>query len=101
MTRAPENQRKSEKSVVSPGQCLPDETWLRERAELIARVRRSFPSQIEMGLLTVRRSTKCVLPDNCPLIAWQVTMINDMIYWFAVRPAGANPGSHKRYKADA
>jgi hypothetical protein len=54
-----------------------------------------------MGLLTVRRSTKYVLPDNCPSIAWQVTMINDMIYWFAVRPAGANPGSHKRYKADA
>jgi hypothetical protein len=51
MTRAPGSQCKSEEGVVSPGYCLPDEAWLQERGELVARVRRSFPSQNEMGLL--------------------------------------------------
>jgi hypothetical protein len=51
VTRAPENRCKSVERTVSPGHCLPDETWLRERTELVARVRRSFPSQNEIGLL--------------------------------------------------
>jgi hypothetical protein len=49
--RVPRVRCASKEGAAISGYCLPDQTWLHEKANLVARVRRSLLSQIEIDLL--------------------------------------------------